>query len=83
MTTLTYDPLDGSFLADPYQAYTWLRDNEPVHHRPADHRAPGFWALSRFEDIWQAVREPETFSSAQGMTFYRTRSASWACRRTW
>ncbi|HEX3335554.1 MAG TPA: cytochrome P450 [Jatrophihabitans sp.] len=25
--------------------------------------------LSRFEDIWQAVRRPELFSSAQGLTF--------------
>ena len=65
-----YDPLDPAFNADPYPAYRVLRDSEPVHHRPADHRAPGFWALSRFEDIWQAVRDPETFSSAQGMTFF-------------
>lgn len=70
MTALAYDPLDPEFNADPYPGYAGLRDTDPVHHRAADHRAPSFWALSRFEDIWQAVREPETFSSAQGMTFF-------------
>ena len=70
MSTLAYDPLDPAFNADPYDGYRLLRDQDPVHHRPADQRAPGFWALSRFEDIWQAVRDPETFSSASGMTFF-------------
>ncbi len=70
MSTLAYDPLDPAFNVDPYAGYAVLRDTDPVHYRPADHRAPGFWALSRFEDIWQAVRAPETFSSASGMTFF-------------
>lgn len=70
MTLLAYDPLDPVFNADPYAGYRLLRDHDPVHHRVPDHRAPGFWALSRFEDIWQAVRDPETFSSASGMTFF-------------
>src|SRR4051794_27353454 len=66
----TYDPLDPSFLADPYQAFAWLREHDPVHHRQADHRAPGFWALSRFDHVWDAVRRPEVFSSASGLTFF-------------
>ena len=66
-----FDPLDPAFLADPYPGYAWLRDNDPVHHRERDHRAPGFWALSRFEHIWDAVRRPEVFSSASGLTFFR------------
>ncbi|MCX6396239.1 MAG: cytochrome P450 [Propionibacteriales bacterium] len=70
MTAPVYDPLDVAFLADPYPAFAWLRENEPVHHHPADGRAPGFWALSRFEHIWDAVRRPDLFSSAQGLTFF-------------
>jgi cytochrome P450 family 130 len=70
MGTTVYDPLDPAFLADPYPAFTWLREHEPVHHHPADHRAPAFWALSRFEDVWDAVRRPEVFSSASGLTFF-------------
>lgn len=70
VSTTTYDPLDPEFLADPYPAFAWLREHEPVHHHPADHRAPGFWALSRFEHVWDAVRRPEVFSSASGLTFF-------------
>ena len=70
MSTSTFDPLDPAFLADPYPGYAWLRDHEPVHHHPRDHRAPAFWVLSRFEHIWDAVRTPEVFSSASGVTFF-------------
>jgi len=65
-----YDPLDPAFLADPYPTYTWLRDDDPVHHHAATGAVPSFWALSRFQDIWDAVRRPEDFSSAQGLTFF-------------
>jgi len=65
-----YDPLDPDFVADPYPAFAWLRENDPVHHHPADHRAPAFWALSRFDHVWDAVRRPEVFSSASGLTFF-------------
>ncbi len=41
-----------------------------MHHHPGDHRAPAFWALSRFDDVWDAVRRPEVFSSASGLTFF-------------
>src|SRR6478735_2855376 len=71
MTATAYDPLDPAFLAVPYPAFALLRENDPVHHHPADDRAPGFWALSRFEHIWDAVRRPEVFSSADGLTFFR------------
>lgn len=71
MNMPAYDPLYPGFLADPYPAFAWLREHDPVHHHPADHRAPAFWALSRFEDVWDAVRRPEVFSSASGVTFFR------------
>ena len=61
-----YEPLDPGFNDDPYPGYRHLRDDDPVHH----HGDPPFWALSRFADIWDAVREPSVFSSAQGLTFY-------------
>lgn len=65
-TMPVYDPFDAAFQADPYPAYHTLRDHEPVHH----HANPAFWALSRFTDIWDAVRDSDTFSSAQGLTFH-------------
>jgi cytochrome P450 len=64
-----YDPYDSTALADPYPAYRWLRDNDPVHAHVGRGADADFWVLSRFADIWDAVRDPETFSSAQGITF--------------
>lgn len=64
--TTVYDPFDPAFQADPYPAYRALREAGPVHR----HEEPPFFALSRFADVWQAAREPQTFSSAQGLTFY-------------
>ena len=61
-----YDPFDDAFLADPYPAYRALRDEEPAHR----HRQPPFWALSRFQDVWDAVRDNDDFSSAKGLTFH-------------
>jgi cytochrome P450 len=61
-----YDPFDPSFQDDPYPTYQALRDGHPVYR----HEKLDFWALSRFEDVWDAVRRPEVFSSASGLTFY-------------
>lgn len=61
-----YDPFDPAFQADPYPAYRHLRDHDRVHR----HTDPPFWALSRFEDVWHAVRDATAFSSEQGLTFY-------------
>ncbi|WP_395357969.1 cytochrome P450 [Streptomyces sp. YH02] len=51
---------------DPFSQWAWLRANDPVHwHRPGE--LPGFWSLTRYEDIRTAYRDAETFSSAQGI----------------
>ncbi len=61
-----YDPFDPAFQDDPYPAYRALRDDDPVHR----HSDPPFWALSRFDDIWDAVRDNSAFSSERGLTFH-------------
>lgn len=63
---MIYDPFDPEFQRDPYPAYRAMRDHDPAHR----HTDPPFWALTRFDDVWQAVRDHETFSSARGLTFY-------------
>ncbi|HEV2375144.1 MAG TPA: cytochrome P450, partial [Streptosporangiaceae bacterium] len=51
---------------DPFVQWRWLRANDPVHrHALTDY--PEFWALTRYEDIKAVFRDPETFSSAQGI----------------
>ena len=46
-----------------YDIYRELRDHAPLARSPA-----GFWAVSRFEDVFAAAVDAKTFSSAQGLT---------------
>jgi cytochrome P450 len=59
-----YDPTDWETQVDPYPVYRWLRDEAPVYHN----EALGFWALSRFDDVWDAHLDWQTFSSTAGQT---------------
>jgi cytochrome P450 len=46
----------------PTDQYAWLRDNEPVHwHDEPD--GPGFWAVTRHEDVKAVGRDAALFSS--------------------
>ncbi|HMY08215.1 MAG TPA: hypothetical protein PKE34_01185, partial [Marmoricola sp.] len=64
------DLLDPAFQADPYPTYAALRSGPSVVHVPAAAGHNGYWALTRFGDVWDAVRDPATFSSASGLTFF-------------
>lgn len=59
-----YDPFDPSVISDPYPAYARLRDEHPVYYN----ERMNFYALSRYDDIFHALRKPQLFSSAQGLT---------------
>lgn len=59
-----YDPTDWQTQVDPYPTYRWLREEEPVYHN----QKLGFFALSRFDDVWDAHLDWESFSSAWGPT---------------
>jgi cytochrome P450 len=61
----------------PHEQYRWLRENAPVywHEEPGGR---GYWAVTRYEDIWTVDRDFQTYSSeptimiadpAQGATF--------------
>jgi cytochrome P450 len=53
--------------------YRELRDEDPVHHVAGG----DYWVLSRYADVFAAVRDTETFSSAAGLTFsYDERAAA-------
>jgi hypothetical protein len=67
--SIAYDPYDPAALETPYEAYQHLRDHDPVHLHIGRGGDRDFYVLSRFDDIWEAVRRPEVFSSAQGITF--------------
>jgi cytochrome P450 len=57
-----YDPFSYEIHENPYPTYKDLRQSSPVYHNARR----GFWALSRFSDVQQALRDWEAFSSAQG-----------------
>ncbi|MEU6667439.1 cytochrome P450 [Streptomyces sp. NPDC046727] len=51
---------------DPFVQWRWLRAHQPVYwHEPTEY--PGFWVLTRYDDIRTAYRDAAGFSSAQGI----------------
>lgn len=63
-----YNPYDLAIRENPYPWYARLREDAPVYH-VAEH---DFWAISRYDDVFAAVRTPERFSSAEGIAIERT-----------
>ena len=58
----TINVLDPEFYVDPWDAYRWLRDEEPCFWDPVQQ----MWALSRYEDIRAVEKDDEHFSSWEG-----------------
>jgi cytochrome P450 len=59
-----YNPFSAEVMKDPVPIYRRLREEAPVYHIE-EYDA---WALSRFEDIWNASMDNKHFSAAQGTT---------------
>jgi cytochrome P450 len=58
---------------DRERVFAFLRDEHPIsfHEEPEIEsypRGPGYWALTRYEDVRHVSRNPELFSSARGGT---------------
>lgn len=58
-----FDPFSNVFFNDPYPTYQRLRDEAPVYYN----EKYGFYALSRHEDVAEAYKDFETFSSTRGV----------------
>ena len=67
-TTPTLELRSGESWRDPFPMYRALRDLDPVHRFKAGGPSESFWFLSRFDDVFAAVRDTGTFSSAHGLT---------------
>lgn len=52
----------------PLWAFRELRERDPVHWQPEPEPNRGFWAITRFHDIEEVLRDTRTFSSARGVT---------------
>jgi cytochrome P450 len=59
---LYWDPFDTEIDTRPYETWRRMRDEAPVYRNDRY----GFVALSRFEDVDRASRDPETFTSGHG-----------------
>ncbi|MBS1847449.1 MAG: cytochrome P450 [Actinobacteria bacterium] len=61
---VVFDPYDYAIHDDPYPTYARLRSEAPVFHNPD----VWFWALSRHADVMAALKDSETYSSANGVS---------------
>ncbi|MGO9057408.1 MAG: cytochrome P450 [Candidatus Binataceae bacterium] len=48
----------------PHEWFTYLRHNAPVYKHP-EPAGPGFWVVTRYDDVVQVGRDWQTFSSEQ------------------
>jgi cytochrome P450 len=48
--------------SQPHDQFAWLRANAPLHWH-SEPNGPGFWAVTRFDDVKSIGRDAETFSS--------------------
>ncbi len=60
---IAFNPHSRELQDDPYPTYQRMRDEAPVMHIPE----LGFWAVSRFDDVRSALREPDKFSSKRSL----------------
>ena len=76
MTDVTAIPVDQIDLGDmelwndgfPHEIFTRIREEDPVHWSPMDtwEGEPGFWSITRADDIHEISRRWEDFSSQEG-----------------
>jgi cytochrome P450 len=57
--------LDAFARNDGWAMFDTLRAEDPVHWNPEAPPNSGFWAVTKYEDIWTVDRDPETFTSTR------------------
>lgn len=60
-----FDPFSREFFDDPYDTYTRLRDEAPCYHS----EQWDFYALSRFDDMVEASKRTDLFTSTHGVDY--------------
>ena len=61
---LTIGITDGTFYGDdPYPAFAWMREHAPAYFD----EAAGVWGITRYTDIKEISKDPDTFSNAGGI----------------
>jgi cytochrome P450 len=64
----TRDLMDSSLFAEDREMglFDELRSHDPVHWNAPSARGPGFWALTRYQDVKAAASDHKRLSSADG-----------------
>ncbi len=61
---LTIGLTDGTFYAgDPFPAFAWMREHAPAYFDEAS----GVWGITRYADVRDISKDPETYSNAGGI----------------
>lgn len=60
MAPFEYDPTAADFQEELLPIFRVLRDEHPVYHN----ERLRFWALTRFDDVWEAASDWQTFASS-------------------
>jgi hypothetical protein len=68
---LIYDPYSREIQEDPYPLYRHFRDDEPCTYNAK----MDFYALFRFEDVWQATLDWEGSLGLRSRTAARSRAS--------
>ena len=68
MPPVAFNPYSYEIHEDPFPTYQQLRTHAPVYRN----ESLGFWALSRYDDVLAAFKDPLTFSNAQGVSLERS-----------
>ena len=58
-----YDPYNFEIDSNPHPVWHRMREEQPLYWN----EEYGFWALSRFKDVWAAYNDTTTFSSSHGV----------------
>ena len=71
--TRDIDLLAGDFYVnDPYSTYAWMREHAPLYWDATNE----LWAISRYDDIVDIEKHPETFTNADPTHGYRPKMGS-------
>jgi cholest-4-en-3-one 26-monooxygenase len=63
-TDLAIGLTDGTFYGgDPFPAFAWMREHAPAYFD----ESAGVWGITRYADIKEISKDPETFSNAGGI----------------
>ncbi len=57
--SFVFNPMDPEVLRNPYPTYKRMREEHPVYRHPS-----GFWALTRYQDVSNALKDAAVFSSS-------------------